>query len=112
MTPAACAVLELDTPPKAENAPRQLPLDGVRVLDLTNVLAGPFCGYQLARLGAEVIKIENPEGGDLARHLGADPDMVDREMGLSFVAVNACKQSLAINLKDPRGKEIFLELAE
>jgi crotonobetainyl-CoA:carnitine CoA-transferase CaiB-like acyl-CoA transferase len=87
-----------------------LPLQGVRVLDLTNVLAGPFCGYQLARLGAEVVKIENPLGGDLARRLGADPEMARREMGLSFLAVNAGKQSIAIDLKDPRGKEIFLEL--
>jgi crotonobetainyl-CoA:carnitine CoA-transferase CaiB-like acyl-CoA transferase len=89
-----------------------LPLDGTRVLDLTNVLAGPFCGYQLARMGAEVIKIENPKGGDLARRLGADPEMSERQMGLSFVAVNAAKQSIALNLKDPRGKAIFLELAD
>ncbi len=91
---------------------RQLPLHGVLVLDLTNVLAGPFCGYQLGRLGAEVVKIENPDGGDLARHLGADLDMAGRAMGLSYVAVNAGKQSLALNLKDPRGKEIFLALVE
>ncbi|NDB68374.1 MAG: CoA transferase, partial [Methylocystaceae bacterium] len=70
-----------------------LPLDGIRVLDLSNVLAGPFCGYNLARLGAEVIKVENPDGGDLARRLGADPAMAHRLMGLSFVAVNAGKQS-------------------
>ena len=87
-----------------------LPLNGVRVLDLTNVLAGPFCGYQLARLGAEVIKVENPKGGDLARKLGADPAMATREMGLSFIAVNANKQSVAIDLKDPLGKAIFLDL--
>ena len=89
-----------------------LPLRGVRVLELTNVLAGPFCGYQLARMGAEVLKIENPEGGDLARRLGADPELARREMGLSFVAVNAGKRSLAIDLKDPRGKEVFLALVE
>jgi len=87
-----------------------LPLEGVRIIDLTNVLAGPFCGYQLARMGAEVIKVENPKGGDLARRLGADPDMAKRLMGLSFVAVNACKQSVAIDLKSRRGKEIFLDL--
>ena len=87
-----------------------LPLSGVRILDLTNVLAGPFCGYQLARLGAEVIKIENPKGGDLARRLGADVEMARREMGLSFLAVNADKQSIALDLKDPRGKAIFLDL--
>ena len=89
-----------------------LPLEGTRVLDLTNVLAGPFCGYQLARMGAEVVKVENPKGGDLARRLGADPEMARREMGLSFVAVNAHKQSIAIDLKDPRGKAVFLELVE
>lgn len=89
-----------------------LPLQGIRVLDLTNVLAGPFCGYQLVRMGAEVIKVENPKGGDLARSLGADAAMSRRGMGLSFVAVNAGKQSIAIDLKDPSGKEIFLDLVE
>lgn len=89
-----------------------LPLDGVRVLDLSNVLAGPFCGYHLARLGAEVIKVENPKGGDLARRLGADPEMARRLMGLSFVAVNAGKQSVAIDFKAPEGKEAFLRLVE
>jgi crotonobetainyl-CoA:carnitine CoA-transferase CaiB-like acyl-CoA transferase len=88
----------------------KLPLAGVRVLDLSNVLAGPFCGYHLARLGAEVIKIENPKGGDLARRLGADSAMADQLMGLSFVAVNAGKQSVAIDLKAAEGKEIFLRL--
>src|SRR6202453_78636 len=89
-----------------------LPLGGVRVLDLSNVLAGPFCGYHLARLGAEVIKVENPKGGDLARRLGADPAMAEGLMGLSFVAVNAGKQSVAINLKSPEGKEILFRLVE
>ena len=87
-----------------------LPLDGVRVLELANVLAGPFCGYHLARLGALVIKVENPNGGDLARRLGADPEMARRSMGLSFVAVNSGKQSVAVDLKHPRGKKLFREL--
>ncbi len=89
-----------------------LPLTGVRVLDLTNVLAGPFCGYNLARMGAEVIKIENPSGGDLARQLGADPAMSKQQFGLSFVAVNADKQSVALDLKSELGKEAFLRLVD
>jgi CoA:oxalate CoA-transferase len=87
-----------------------LPLSGIRVLDVTNVLAGPFCGFQLALLGAEVIKIENPKAGDLARQLGADPVSSGRLMGTSFVSVNAGKQSVTLNLKTSEGKKIFKEL--
>lgn len=87
-----------------------LPLAGVRVLDLSNVLAGPFCAYQLVLFGAEVTKVEHPEGGDLARRLGADKDAAARNMGASFVAVNAGKRSITLNLKDPRGKAILLDL--
>jgi CoA:oxalate CoA-transferase len=85
-------------------------LEGVRVLDLTNVLAGPFCCYQLAALGAEVIKVEAPGRGDLARQLGADPELNQRLMGASFLAQNAGKRSITIDLKEPRGKEAFLRL--
>jgi len=88
-----------------------LPLQGIRVLDVTNVLAGPFCSFQLVLLGAEVIKIEHPENGDLARRLGADVRVNAELMGVSFVAVNAGKQSVTINLKSPEGKEIFKKLA-
>ncbi|MGJ4940685.1 CaiB/BaiF CoA transferase family protein [Bradyrhizobium sp. HKCCYLS1011] len=89
-----------------------LPLNGVRVLDLSNVLAGPFCGYHLARLGAEVIKIENPKGGDLARRLGADAERAERLQGLSFVAVNAGKQSVALDLKSEAGRDVFLRMVD
>jgi CoA:oxalate CoA-transferase len=85
-------------------------LEGVRVLDLTNVLAGPFCCYQLAQLGADVIKIEVPDSGDLARQLGADAELNKRLMGASFLAQNAGKRSLTINLKNPAGKEVFHRL--
>ena len=85
-------------------------LQDVRVLDLTNVLAGPFCCYQLAQLGAEVIKIEVPGSGDLARQLGADSELNKRLMGASFLAQNAGKLSVTINLKTPDGKEIFRRL--
>ncbi len=83
------------------------PLAGVRVLDLTNVLAGPFCTYQLALMGAEVIKIEQPGRGDLARRLGADPEAAERGMGASFVAVNGGKQSMTLDLKQAQGKAIL-----
>jgi formyl-CoA transferase len=86
------------------------PLAGVRVLDLTNVLAGPFACQQLAHLGAEVIKVEAVGRGDLARNLGADPDLSARGMGISFLAQNAGKTSLTLNLKDARGRAILERL--
>jgi crotonobetainyl-CoA:carnitine CoA-transferase CaiB-like acyl-CoA transferase len=85
-------------------------LAGVRILDLTNVLAGPFCCYQLAQLGAEVIKVEVPGTGDLARQLGADPELNRQRMGASFLAQNAGKRSVTIDLKHPAGKAAFLRL--
>lgn len=85
-------------------------LSGITVLDLTNVLAGPFCCHQLAHLGADVIKVEAPGRGDLARQLGADMNLNDKLMGVSFMAQNAGKRSLTLNLKDPRGKEILKQL--
>lgn len=88
------------------------PLDGVRVLDLTNVLAGPFCCHQLAHMGAEVIKVEAPGRGDLARQLGADPDLNAKGMGVSFLAQNAGKKSVTVNFKHPEGKALFLRLVE
>lgn len=86
------------------------PLRTIRVLDLSNVLAGPFCGHLLAHLGAEVIKVEPPETGDLARELGADADLNARGMGVSFLAQNAGKKSVALNLKDAGDKAQFLRL--
>ncbi|GEN24356.1 CoA transferase [Halomonas cupida] len=87
-----------------------LPLNGYRVLDLTNVLAGPFCCHQLAHLGAEVIKVERPDGGDLARQLGADPQLNQRLMGVSFLAQNAGKSSVSLDLKDEQDRQRFREL--
>jgi len=85
-------------------------MKGLRVLDLTNVLAGPFCCFQLAQLGAEVIKVEVPVVGDLARELGAAPELNRRKMGASFLAQNAGKRSITLNLKSAKGKEIFTRL--
>ena len=85
-------------------------LDGVRVVDLTNVLAGPYATLHLALLGAEVIKIENPLDGDLARKLGNVPKLNKELMGTSFLAQNANKKSITLNLKKNEAKEIFLKL--
>ena len=85
-------------------------LAGVRVLDLTNVLSGPFATLHLALLGAEVIKIENPDGGDLARKLGNVPRLNEALMGTSFLAQNANKKSLTLNLKHLEARDIFKKL--
>ena len=85
-------------------------LSSVRVLDLTNVLAGPFCCHQLAHMGAEIIKVEAVGRGDLARQLGADKQLSDAQMGISFLAQNAGKKSLTLDLKSDKGKEIFSQL--
>jgi crotonobetainyl-CoA:carnitine CoA-transferase CaiB-like acyl-CoA transferase len=82
------------------------PLEGVRVLEVGNYMAGPFCGMQLADLGADVIKIEAPVGGDMVR---ASAPFVDGESS-NFVRLNRNKRSVALDLKDPRGKEVFRRL--
>jgi crotonobetainyl-CoA:carnitine CoA-transferase CaiB-like acyl-CoA transferase len=86
-------------------------LAGVRLLDLTNVLAGPYCAYQFALLGADVIKVEAP-GGDLARALGADAALNRAGMGASFLAQNAGKRSVVLDLKDPGDVARFLSLLD
>lgn len=91
-------------------SPTQGPLQDIRVLDLTNVLAGPFCCHQLVHMGAEVIKVEAVGRGDLARQLGADPELNKKNMGVSFLAQNAGKKSVTINLKHPTGKAAFEKL--
>jgi formyl-CoA transferase len=82
------------------------PLEGVRVLELANYMAGPFCGMLLADLGAEVIKVENPRGGDFSRQTG--PFQSGESAG--FMALNRNKKSVTLDLKAPRGRELFLEL--
>lgn len=86
------------------------PLAGTRVLDLTNVLAGPFACHQLAHMGADVIKVEACGTGDLARQLGADTELNRTNMGVSFLAQNPGKRSITLNLKSEKGKEIFRRL--
>lgn len=91
---------------------RDGPLAGVKVIDLTNVLAGPYCTYQLALMGAEVVKVETPGRGDLARQLGADADLNAQGLGTSFLAQNAGKKSVELDLKSESGKRAFIEMIE
>jgi crotonobetainyl-CoA:carnitine CoA-transferase CaiB-like acyl-CoA transferase len=91
-------------PPEAARPP----LSGLRLLDLSRVLAGPYCTMVLADLGAEVIKVEQPEAGDETRGWG--PPFADGEAAY-FLAVNRSKRSVALDLKDPADRESALALA-
>ncbi|MFN2450347.1 MAG: CaiB/BaiF CoA transferase family protein [Candidatus Baltobacteraceae bacterium] len=83
------------------------PLTGIRVVEVGNYLAAPFCAAQLADLGADVIKVENPDGGDMSRQAGP---FLDGESS-GFVRLNRNKRSLGLDLKSERGKELFRKLA-
>lgn len=83
------------------------PFEGLRVLDLTHVFAGPFCAYQLGVLGAEVIKIEPVSQPDMTRAEGADTALNAQGMGLSFQAQGGGKRTLALDLKSEQGREVF-----
>ncbi len=83
-------------------------LEGIRVLDLTRALAGPFCTLMLGDNGADVIKIEIPGTGDDTRSWG--PPFIQQESAY-FLSINRNKRSLTLNLRDPKAKEIFLKLA-
>ena len=83
------------------------PLAGIRVIELGNYMAGPFCGMQLADLGADVVKVEDPRGGDLTRRVAP---FVDGESG-QFIRLNRGKRSVALDLKTEPGREVFRRLA-
>ena len=84
------------------------PLDGVKVLDLTRVLAGPYATMVLSDLGAEVIKVERPEGGDMARGTGP---FIDGQSSY-FMSINRGKKSVILDFKDEGDKQTFLELLD
>ena len=84
------------------------PLDGLRVLDVTTSIAGPYCAEILGALGADVVKVERPDTGDDARAWG--PPFWGEE-GTMFLSVNASKRSLACSLREPAGREVVLRLA-
>ena len=85
------------------------PLKDITILDLTQVLAGPFGSYQLSLLGANVIKIENPDLGDWARIGGDEKELSDKLMGTSFIVQNGNKRSIRLDLKSKIGKSTFNE---
>jgi crotonobetainyl-CoA:carnitine CoA-transferase CaiB-like acyl-CoA transferase len=87
------------------------PFEGVRILDFTQVLAGPYASYQLALLGAEVIKIER-RGGEDMRRTPLSREWADRNMASAFIAVNGNKRSLTLDLQKPASREIVLKLVE
>ena len=87
--------------------PERPPLDGIRVIEVGNFMAVPFCGMQLADLGADVVKVENPDGGDLTRATGP---FVAGESA-NFLRLNRNKRSLALDLKSTRGAQLFRRLA-
>ena len=85
------------------------PLSGITVIDLTRVLAGPYCTMLLGDMGAEVIKIERPDGGDDTRGFG--PPYLNGESAM-FLAINRNKKSITLNLKQPEARAIFEKLIE
>jgi crotonobetainyl-CoA:carnitine CoA-transferase CaiB-like acyl-CoA transferase len=82
-------------------------LDGIRVLDLSRVIAGPYCAMMLADLGADVVKVERPGRGDDMRYLGNGKD----GMSLGFATINRNKRAIAVDLQHPEGLRIVVELA-
>ena len=82
---------------------RSLMLDGIRVLDLSRVIAGPYCAMMLADLGADVVKVERPGRGDDMRYLGTSKD----GMSLGFATINRNKRAIAVDLQHPEGLKII-----
>lgn len=87
----------------------QKPLDGLTVIDMTHVLAGPYCTYQLGLLGAEVIKVESPRG-DMVRMWGGTAEQLQAKQGNGFVPQNAGKRSICLDIHQPEGAEVVRKL--
>lgn len=86
------------------------PFEGIRVLDITHVLAAPFATYQLAVFGADVIKIEHPTEPDQTRIDGSDPALSAARIGTHFIIQNGGKRSLTLDLKTAGGREVLRKL--
>ena len=86
------------------------PFEGIRVIDVTHVLAGPFAAYQLAVLGADVIKVDDPNDPDQSRSSGTDKELNQRQMGTGFLTQASNKRAITLDLKTERGREILKKL--
>ena len=86
------------------------PFEGIKVIDITHVLAGPFAAYQLALLGADVIKVETPDEGDQSRGSGSDRALNRRKMGTGYLTQGSNKRAITLNLKTEAGREILKKL--
>src|SRR5690349_8027411 len=87
------------------------PFEGIRVIDITHVLAGPFATYQLAVLGADVIKVEHPDDPDQSRGVGTDKELNRRKMGTAFLTQASNKRSITLDLKQAKDRDILKKLA-
>src|SRR6185295_3852671 len=86
------------------------PFEGIRVIDVTHVLAGPFAAYQLAVLGADVIKVDDPNDPDQSRSSGTDKQLNDAQMGTGFLTQASNKRAITLDLKTERDREILKKL--
>ena len=86
------------------------PLDGIRVVDLTHVLAGPYATHQMALMGAEVIRVERPDGADFVRVLGGTAALKAHGLGATFLTLNAGKKSVGVDMKTAAGRAVVLDL--
>jgi crotonobetainyl-CoA:carnitine CoA-transferase CaiB-like acyl-CoA transferase len=86
------------------------PFEGIRVIDITHVLAGPFAAYQLAVLGADVIKVEHPDDPDQSRGVGTDKELNRRNMGTAFLTQASNKRSITLDLKQEKDRTILKKL--
>jgi crotonobetainyl-CoA:carnitine CoA-transferase CaiB-like acyl-CoA transferase len=88
------------------------PFEGIKIIDVTHVLAGPFAAYQLALLGADVIKVENPREGDQSRESGSDRALNQQLMGTGYLTQGSNKRAITLNLKHEKGRQILKRLVE
>jgi crotonobetainyl-CoA:carnitine CoA-transferase CaiB-like acyl-CoA transferase len=88
------------------------PFEGIRIIDITHVLAGPFAAYQLGLLGADVIKVEHPDEPDQSRDTGSDNELNHSGMGTGFLTQGSNKRAITLNLKTEQGREILRRLVK